>query len=102
MSQLKQQNENAAAYAGLISQIGCTTGLASIIVIGIAFGIGTFLDNTFGTRGIFTILFLVGSFPVTLYVIVRLAMSTAARANRLLERNQEETSSEQEVNPLDD
>lgn len=83
MSQNKQPNDYAASYAALISQIGCTTSLASIIIIAAAFGVGWFLDNTFNTNGIFTVLFLVGSFPVTLYVILRLALSTAARAQRL-------------------
>lgn len=88
MSQNKQPNDYAAAYAGLISQIGCTTSLASMIIIGAAFGAGWFLDNTLNTNGIFTVLFLVGSFPVTLYVILRLALSTAARAQRLTNSDQ--------------
>ena len=85
MSPHKQPDNYAAAYASLISRIGCTTSLASVIIIGIAFGAGWFLDNLLGTGGIFTVLFLVGSFPVTLYVILRIALSTAARAQALLE-----------------
>ena len=85
MSPRKQPDNYAAAYASLISQIGCTTSLASVIIIAVAFGVGWFLDNLLGTEGIFTVLFLVGSFPVTLYVILRIALSTAARAQTLLE-----------------
>ena len=88
MSQNKTSNDYAAAYAGLISQIGCATSLASLIIIAVAFGAGRFLDNTLSTDGIFTVLFLVGSFPVTLYVILRLALSTAARAQRLTNSDQ--------------
>lgn len=90
MSQRKQSNDNAAAYAGLISQIGCTTSLASIIIIALAFGAGRLLDNYLGTSGIFTVLFLVGSFPVTLYVILRIALSTAARAQNLMTPGQQD------------
>lgn len=96
MSQNKQPNEYAAAYAGLISQIGCSTSLASIIIIAAAFGAGWFLDNTLGTNGIFTVLFLVGSFPVTMYVILRLALATAARAQRLTGSDQQKDQEHEE------
>lgn len=96
MSQRKQSNDYAAAYAGLISQIGCTTSLASIIIIAVAFGAGRLLDNYLDTSGIFTVLFLVGSFPVTLYVILRIALSTAARAQRLTGPDQDENNQEHE------
>jgi F0F1-type ATP synthase assembly protein I len=96
VSQDKKPSEYAAAYAGLISQIGCTTSLASIIIIAIAFAAGRFLDNTLGTTGIFTVLFLVGSFPVTLYVILRLALSTAARAQRIAGSHETKESPEDE------
>lgn len=89
MSKSKRQNEYAAAYAGLISQIGCITSFASVIIIAVAFFAGRFLDNTFDTQGIFTVLALVGSFPVTLYVIVRIAMSNVARAQHLLDGDRE-------------
>lgn len=94
MSKSKRQNEYAAAYAGLISQIGCVTSIASIIIIAVAFFAGQFIDNYLGTRGIFTVLALVGSFPVTLYVIVRVALSNVARAQNLLERNEDEQEAE--------
>lgn len=88
MSQSNRPAENAAAYAGLISQIGCTTSLASIIIIAVAFGAGRFLDSYLGTGGVFTVLFLVGSFPVTLYVIIRIGLATAERAQRIMGQNQ--------------
>lgn len=96
MSQSKLPSDYAAAYAGLISQIGCTTSIASIIIIGVAFGAGRLLDNYLGTDGVFTVLLLVGSFPVTMYVILRIALSTAARAQRLLSPDKDENSAEHE------
>ncbi|NLF67280.1 MAG: AtpZ/AtpI family protein [Chloroflexi bacterium] len=95
MSKSKRQNEYAAAYAGLISQIGCITSFASVIIIAVAFLVGRFLDNTFDTQGIFTVLALVGSFPVTLYVIVRIAMSNVARAQRMLDVDREDDQEEE-------
>jgi preprotein translocase subunit SecG len=55
-----------------------------------AFFAGQFIDNYFGTRGIFTVLALVGSFPITLYVIVRIALSNVARAQNLLDSNEDD------------
>lgn len=101
MSQRKQSNDNAAAYAGLISQIGCTTSLASIIIIAVAFGAGRLLDNYLDTSGIFTVLFLVGSFPVTLYIILRIALSTAARAQNLMAPGQDENDDQEHEEETD-
>jgi hypothetical protein len=96
VSQRKQPNDFAAAYAGLISQIGCVTSLASVIIIALAFAAGRLLDNAFDVNGVFTVLFLVGSFPVTLYVILRIALSTAARAQRLSTPDASHENQEQE------
>ena len=84
------------AYASMIGQIGCITSLASIVIIAIAFGAGRLLDRFLGTDGIFTVLFLVGSFPVTLYVIVRLSLSTVARAERLAAQQKEDEDAQEE------
>ena len=80
MSQNNQQFDQTARLAGLVGQIGCVTGFASIIIIAIAFGVGRLLDNWLGTEGIFTVLFLIGSFPITLYVIVRISLLALKRA----------------------
>jgi len=82
VSQNDQEFDQAAQTAGLVGQIGCVTGFASIIVIGLAFAIGRFLDSLLETGGIFTILFLLGSFPITLYVIVRISLWSLKRAQR--------------------
>jgi hypothetical protein len=79
VSQNNQQNDQTARLAGLFGQIGCVTGFASIIIIAAAFGIGRLLDNWLGTDGIFTVLFLLGSFPITLYVIVRISLLALKR-----------------------
>ena len=96
MSERKPPDNSAAAYANLISQIGCTTSLASLIIIAVAFAAGQLLDNYLDTRGVFTVLFLVGSFPVTLYVILRIALSTAARAQALVADTDAETNEKTE------
>jgi F0F1-type ATP synthase assembly protein I len=67
-----------ALLAGIVGQIGCIT----VIIIALALGAGVLLDRFLETRPIFTILFLVGSVPVTLFVTVRVSLMAAARANR--------------------
>jgi F0F1-type ATP synthase assembly protein I len=81
---------NQTAYlAGIVGQIGCIT----VIIIGIAMGAGILLDRFLGTRPIFTILFLVGSVPVTLFVTVRVSLMAANRAQRLVDKNKTEDKS---------
>lgn len=66
--------------ANLVGQVGCVTGLVALVIIGVSFGLGRFLDNQFGTQGIFTVIFILGSFPVTLFAMVRLSLYMVAKA----------------------
>ena len=68
--------------ATVFGQVGCIT----LISIGLAFAAGMLLDNFLNleTR-IFTILFLVGSVPVALYLVARVTFATVARAQSSLE-----------------
>ncbi|MGH2537242.1 MAG: AtpZ/AtpI family protein [Candidatus Promineifilaceae bacterium] len=84
------QITETALLAGIIGQIGCLT----VIIIAIALGAGLLVDNFLGTRPIFTILFLVGSVPVTLYVSVRVSLMAVARARRAAERAKAEETGE--------
>lgn len=88
MSQGNQQLEQNARMAGLVGQIGCMTSLVSVIIIAIAFGAGRFLDNLLDTEGLFTVLLLLGSFPVTLYAIVRVAMYSLGKVQQEANRRQ--------------
>jgi F0F1-type ATP synthase assembly protein I len=81
---------NQTAYlAGIVGQIGCIT----VIIIGLAMGAGILLDRFLSTTPIFTILFLVGSVPVTLFVTVRVSLMAANRAQRLVDKNKTEDKS---------
>ena len=63
------------ALASMLSQVGCVT---VVIVIG-ALLLGLWVDSQFDTKPLFTIVFLLGSIPVSLYSLVRVALSTAAQ-----------------------
>ncbi len=82
----------AAALTNTVGQVGCVTAFAALIIIGIAFGAGWFLDGYLGNeRKIFTVIFMLGSFPVTLYAMIRISLWMMEKANRTVERiNQEE------------
>jgi F0F1-type ATP synthase assembly protein I len=82
----------AAALTNTVGQVGCVTGIVALVIIGVAFGAGWFLDDFLGNeRKIFTVIFLLGSFPVTLYSMVRISLWMIGKANRTVEQiNQEE------------
>jgi F0F1-type ATP synthase assembly protein I len=73
------QFDQTARVAGLVGQIGCLTGFAAIIIVALAFGAGRLLDAWLETGGLFTILFLIGSFPITLYAIIRVSLALLKR-----------------------
>ena len=71
----RQHMVNALSLASMVSQIGCTT---VVIVVG-ALLAGLWLDKMFDTRPLFTALFLLGSIPVSFYILVRISLSIAAQ-----------------------
>ena len=80
MNQNQQQINQASLLAGVVGQVGCLT----VILIGVALGAGIFLDYFLESRPIFTILFMVGSVPITLYLIVRVSLTAVARAQKIV------------------
>jgi F0F1-type ATP synthase assembly protein I len=63
------------ALASTVLQVGCVTVL---IIVG-ALLVGLWLDNVFDTRPILTIVSILVSIPVSLLMVVRIALSAAAR-----------------------
>jgi hypothetical protein len=85
-SQIRQ----TVVLANLVGQIGCVTGLMAIVIIAIAFGAGWLLDSWMGNeRRIITVLFMLGSFPVTLFAIVRISLLLLQRAQSRLAETQD-------------
>lgn len=71
----RQQYTFNLAMAAVASQVGCLT---LIIVFG-ALIAGLWLDRTFETKPLFTILFMLGSMPVTLYVMYKVVTTATNR-----------------------
>lgn len=73
--------KRAADLTNMIGQIGCVTGIVALLIIGIAFGVGWLLDDLMGNeRRIFTVIFMLASFPVTTYAMVRISLWMVGRA----------------------
>ncbi len=71
----------AAALTNTVGQIGCVTGIVALVIIGVAFGAGWLLDDFLGNeRKIFTVIFMLGSFPVTLWAMIRLSLWMIGKA----------------------
>jgi len=86
----------AAALTNTVGQIGCVTGLVALVIIGAAFGAGWLLDGFLGNeRKIFTVIFMLGSFPVTLWAMVRISLWMIGKANKTVENIQKEQNQEE-------
>lgn len=85
MSQQKKNNQAAIAASNLVWQIGCTTSIASFVIIGLFFGLGYLLDGwiDLGTDiPVFALIGVIASFPLTLYAIVRLSLLAMNRTQK--------------------
>ena len=63
------------AIAGILGQVGCLT----LIVIAGALVAGLWLDNFFDTRPLFTLILILASVPVTIYLMIRIVLSFAPK-----------------------
>jgi F0F1-type ATP synthase assembly protein I len=61
--------------ASLVAQTGCLVLVAVFVFLGAGIG----LDRLLHTKPLFTLLLLVGSMPLTMYVLYRITLRTAAR-----------------------
>jgi len=76
-----QPESLALAVAGVLVQVGCLT----VIILLAALGGGLLLDTRFNTRPLFTLILVLGSVPVTVYLLFRIVLSGMKRmqqANR--------------------
>ena len=82
---------NAARLTNTVGQAGCATGIVAILIIALAFGIGWVLDDLLGNdRRFLTVAFLILSFPVTLFAMIRISLFIVGRANKQAEQIEQE------------
>jgi F0F1-type ATP synthase assembly protein I len=77
MSQPENRSNNRfnTILATVVGQVGCLTPL---ILLGALFA-GLWLDRQFDTKPLFTILFIVGSAPVSVFVLYRIVRMATAK-----------------------
>jgi len=81
MDQPEKQDKNRLQYAknltlaSIAGQVGCLT----LIIIFLALFAGLWLDRYFDTRPLFTIVLLIGSVPVTLFLMFRVVKAATSR-----------------------
>lgn len=63
------------ALTGVLGQVGCLT----LIIIIVALVAGLWLDDYFQTRPLFTLILVLASVPLTLYLMVRIVLSFAPK-----------------------
>ncbi|MCB9445131.1 MAG: AtpZ/AtpI family protein [Ardenticatenaceae bacterium] len=90
MNQDPKQANLAALMATVVGQVGCLV----VIIIGLALGAGMLLDRFLGTRAIFTVILMVGSVPVALYLTVRMSLTAVARTQQAIDDKKAEEETE--------
>lgn len=76
--------------ATVVGQVGCLV----VLIIGLALGAGMLLDRYLGTQSIFTVILMVGSVPVALYLTVRVSLTAVARTQQALDTKKAEEEAE--------
>lgn len=97
MSRPKNQGNDRLQYAfnltlaGVAGQVGCLT----LIIIMVALFAGLWLDNQFGTKPLLTILLMVGSMPVTLFLMFKIVRAATDRMKPVNNTEGNESSEEE-------
>jgi F0F1-type ATP synthase assembly protein I len=72
----------------MIGQVGCLT---LVIILASVFG-GLWLDRTFGTKPVFTLILLFAGIPLSVLVMLVVARKTLARLNEQAEKDTDTSS----------
>ena len=92
MSQPENRSNNRfnTILATVVGQVGCLT---PVILLGALFA-GLWLDRQFDTKPLFTIVFIVGSAPVSVLVLYRIVRTATAK----LKTDNQDKNTEEEAN----
>jgi F0F1-type ATP synthase assembly protein I len=71
--------QQTADSLALASSIGCMVPLVSLFIIGASAGLGYLIDQLLGTDNVFFMLGIIGSFPVTLFALMRTSLYMVRR-----------------------
>ena len=82
----RRQKAYNLTLAAVASQVGCMT---IVIIFGALIG-GLWLDKTFATKKLFTILLMLASMPVTLYLMVFVVKAATNRIRPVIAKKNNE------------
>jgi F0F1-type ATP synthase assembly protein I len=96
----QSNNDRQGAIFGVVlattvAQVGCVT----VIVILGALALGLALDNWLDTRPLFTLVLMLLSIPLSLYLLVRVALSSTQQLTPSASRQAKEESSREAESP---
>jgi uncharacterized membrane protein YciS (DUF1049 family) len=95
VSKNQQRVNTNALLAGVMGQVGCLI----VFIIFVALAVGMILDKFLETNAIFTVILMVGSVPVALYLAVRLSLTAVDRAQQKLKEDDENDNNMEENFP---
>ncbi len=78
MTQSKQTNRQNMVYTLLVVMIGQVGCLTIVVILASVFG-GLWLDNTFGTKPVFTLVLLFAGIPLSVFLMLFASRKTLAR-----------------------
>lgn len=78
-----QQSINSGFLIALIAQVGCLT----LIIILVSLLGGLWLDNTFGTKPVFTLIFLLAGTPLSVIAMLAVARRAVAKLKTQSNKN---------------
>lgn len=91
MSQIRpEQLRQINMMMSVVTQVGCGT----VLLIGAALGGGILLDNLLNTGRIITVILMVGSVPLSLYLIFKIWL----RAIEQMQKQEDNQKREEEIN----
>ena len=66
--------------AGIAGQVG----FVALLIVAVALGAGLWVDRLLNVRPLFMILFLIGSVPITVFIMIRLALGAVSKIKPVL------------------
>ncbi len=89
MTQSKQTNRQNMVYTLLVVMIGQVGCITLVIILASVFG-GLWLDKTFGTKPVFTLVLLFAGIPLSVFLMIFAARKTLARLKEKYETEEKE------------
>jgi F0F1-type ATP synthase assembly protein I len=88
---MTQSDKNGRNAINTILVVMFQVGVVTLVIILLSVFGGLWLDKHFGTKSLFTAIFVIGGMPVTIVVMYQIARRTVARISKKSETNSTES-----------